>query len=320
MMALFTAGHALTALLSDLWAVLATRFLTALQHGSYFGAAAVVAAEIVHPSKRAQAVSVVFAGLTIANIVGVPVSSLLTEVLGWRISFWCLSVLGLICILCLAVSIPSELRSKHVSLKNEIKVFRRRQIWLALTATGLGYGGVFAAYSYIVPTLTSITNVGSHAVAVVLCLFGVGMTVGNYLGGRAADTNRQVTLVTSLILLISFLFILTFSVRNFPVTAFVIFMIGTTSSSMVPSLQTWVMDEGGNAPVLASASIHSAFNIGNALGAFLGGVVISCKVGYQFLGLLGSIMAFGALVCVLAARRKPVQSIYSQSAMYEKIN
>ncbi len=314
MMTLFTVGHALSALSSDFRLLLLTRFLTALQHGAFFGAGAVVAAKLAPPGRQARAVSAMFAGLTVANIIGVPVSSLLAEHLGWRSTFWLLSALGLVCLLCIALAIPRLERPGSVSLGRELQSFRGRQIWMALGTTALGYGGVFAGYSYIAPMITQLTGGGSGAIAVVLCLFGVGMTTGNYVGGRLADRNRRTTLSGSLAALALALLALTVTAHNLAAMAVTVLVIGATSSAMVPALQTWVMDEGGDAPTLTSSSIHSAFNIGNALGAFLGGTVISAGLGYASPGWVGALMVLGALGCVLYARPAPAAVTVRQAA------
>lgn len=301
MMTLFTVGHALSAFSSDFALLLATRFLTALQHGAFFGVGAIVAATLVPAQQRARAVSMMFSGLTVANIVGVPLSPLLADHLGWRSTFWLLSVIGLLCLLGIAVTIPAQGRPKAVSFRSELRAFRRRQLWLALATTALGYGGVFAAYSYVSPMITNLTGSGTGAVAVVLCLFGIGMTAGNYLGGRLADRNRRTALGGALAVLTVALFALSVTAHWLVPAAATVLLIGAASSAAVPSLQTWVMDEGGEAATLASASIHSAFNLGNALGAALGGAAITADLGYTAPGWVGALMAIGALGCALAA-------------------
>lgn len=301
MSTLFTLGHACSALSPDFSLLMATRFITALQHGAFLGLGAVVASTLVPEDRRARAVSIMFAGLTVANIVGVPLSPVLADSLGWRSTFWLLTGVGLLCLLCIALTIPPAPRPTPSSLRQEMKAFRNKQLWLALATTGLGYGGVFTAYSYVSPIITHLTGSGTAAVALVLCLFGVGMTAGNHLGGLLADRNRRTALTSSLAALTLSLFALTFTAHNIVTAAATISLIGATSSAAVPSLQTWVMDEGAQAATLTSASLHSAFNIGNAVGAALGGAVIAAGLGYSAPGWAGALMAAGALGCAASA-------------------
>ncbi|MFI7300234.1 MFS transporter [Streptomyces sp. NPDC050121] len=314
MMTLFTVGHACSALAPNFPVLLATRFFTALQHGAFLGVGAVVAATLVPSEKRARAVSFMFAGLTIANIVGVPLSPLLAEHLGWRSTFWLLAGIGVLCLLSVWRTIPDQGRPEGVSFRQEIRAFRNGQLWLALATTGLGYGGVFTAYSYVSPIITHLTGSGTTAVAIVMCLFGVGMTTGNHVGGRLADRNRRAALTGSLTVLALALLTLSATAHSLTAAAATILLIGAASSAAVPSLQTWVMDEGGEAATLTSASIHSAFNIGNAVGAALGGAVISAGLGYASPGWAGALMAAGALGCALCARMSPVRVPARQAA------
>ena len=291
LMAVFTAGNVLAAIASSYGTLLAARVLTGLPHGAFFGVASVVAADLVPHHRRATAISIVFAGLTIANVLGVPADTLLSQHLGWHATFVVLGGIGVISVAAIALLVPRQAQTKDSMLSREIATFGRAQVWLALAVGTFGFGGVFAAYSYIEPMMTNVAGYSPGGVDFLLALFGLGMTAGNLIGGRLADRALMPSLYGSLggLGLVLALFVLT--AHDKATAAVTIFLIGATGMACVPIIQTRIMDKARGAPTLAAAANHSAFNIANAAGAFLGGRAIHAGLGWTSPDWVGAILA-----------------------------
>ncbi|UMP02039.1 MFS transporter [Amycolatopsis sp. EV170708-02-1] len=275
MMGLFTLGNTLFALSPNQEFGVAFRFLAGLPHGAFFGAGAVVASSLAKPGERAKAVSMMFMGLTLANVVGVPLGTLLGQKVGWRATFGVVAVIGLLAMAAIAKLVPHQGKPVEPSLRGELGAFRRPQVWLALAIVTFGLGGVFACLSYIAPMLTDVTGYSPSNVTLLLSLAGVGMTIGNILGGRLADKALMPSLYVSLIGLASVLAIFTFTANGKVGAAVTIFFVGLAGFMIGPMMQARIMEKAGGTPSLVSAAVQSAFNIANSIGAYLGGLVIA---------------------------------------------
>ncbi|NIH82571.1 MFS transporter [Amycolatopsis viridis] len=279
MIALFTAGNLLFALAPDQRFGLVFRFLTGLPHGAFFGAGAVVAASLVKPGDRAKAVSMMFLGLTLANVVGVPLGTLLGQQVGWRFTFGVVAVFGLLAVLAIAKLVPHQGRPEQPSLRGELGAFRRPQVWLALGIVMFGLGGVFACLSYVTPLMTDVAGYQPGSVTLLLALAGVGMTIGNLLGGRLADKALMPSLYVALLSLAAVLAVFTVTAHSKVGAAITIFLVGVAGFMIGPMMQTRVMLKAGGTPSMVSAAVQSAFNIANSIGAYLGGLVIAGGLG-----------------------------------------
>nr|WP_228046539.1 MFS transporter [Saccharopolyspora sp. HNM0983] len=295
MMALFTAGNVLSALAPTHELLLGARLLSGLPHGTFFGVGAVVAANLAAPGKRAQAISMMFLGLTTANVVGVPVGTLLGQELGWRWAFGLVAVIGVLAFTAVAALVPNEPAPEGASLRGELRAFRNPQVWLAFAVVVFGFAATFSFYSYIKPVLTDVSGYSPTSVTLLLALFGTGMTAGTALGGRLADRAPLRTLhvfLAGLALALS-AFALT---AHYPVVAAgAVFLIGLTGFAAIPSIQAQILDHAQDAPALGSASIQSTFNIANSLGAYLGGLVIAAGFGLTSPSWVGALLALVGL-------------------------
>ncbi|AIJ20877.1 MFS transporter [Amycolatopsis methanolica] len=279
MMALFTAGNLLFAVAPTQEFGVVFRFLAGLPHGAFFGAGAVVASSLVKPGDRAKAVSLMFLGLTLANVVGVPLGTLLGQQVGWRATFAVVAVIGLVAVLAIAKLVPHQGRPESPSLRGELGAFRRPQVWLALAIVTFGLGGVFACLSYVTPMMTDVAGYDPQAVTLLLALAGVGMTIGNLLGGRLADKALMPSLYVALLALAAVLAVFTVTAHNKVGAAITIFLVGVAGFMIGPMMQTRVMVKAGGAPSMVSAAVQSAFNVANSIGAYLGGLVIAGGLG-----------------------------------------
>ena len=302
LMALFTLGNLLSALSPNYTMLLTARVVTSLCHGAFFGVGSVVAESLVAPDQRASAVAGMFMGLTIANIGGVPLATWVGQHLGWRAAFAGIAGLGVIAILSIQLAVPKLGAGPPSNMGQELGVMRRPAVLLALATTVLGSGAMFTVFTYIAPILQSATHVSDSVVTLALVIYGVGLTIGNWLGGHFADRALHVTLVIVLGSLTALLVLFAFTMRS-PVPAVAtVFAWGVATFALVPSLQTRIMNVAADAPTLASSLNIGAFNLGNAAGAVLGGGVIRLHLGYPWVAVAGAAMAAGALVLVLAAR------------------
>jgi DHA1 family inner membrane transport protein len=291
MMGLFTLGNVLFALSPNQEFGVVFRFIAGLPHGAFFGAGAVVASGLVEKGDRAKAVSMMFMGLTLANVVGVPLGTLLGQQVGWRATFLVVAVIGLVAIAAIAKLVPHQGKPEAPSLRGELSAFRRPQVWLALGIVTFGLGGVFACLSYIAPMLTDVAGYSPTNVTVLLSLAGVGMTIGNYLGGRLADKALMPSLYTALLALAVVLGIFTVTGQDKVGAAITIFFVGLAGFMIGPMMQARIMEKAGGTPSLVSAAVQSAFNIANSIGAYLGGLVIAGGLGLLAPNWVGALLA-----------------------------
>ena len=281
LLALFVAGNLLSALAPGYGVMLLGRVVAALCHGSFFGIGSLVARRLVPPERASRAVALMFAGLTVANVLGVPFGALVGERWGWRATFWAITVIGAVALVAIATLIPgwAGVSGGRADLRTQVRAFRSTQVWLTLTATALGYGGMFGAFSYIAYTFTRVTGFSTTDVAWLLVVYGTGLVVGNIAGGRGADHNRDVTLLVSLTGLALTLVAFGLLASSRPASVILVFLLGAFGFATVPGMITRVTDAAGGVPLAASANV-SASNVGNAAGAWLGGLVISAGWGY----------------------------------------
>ncbi|MEZ0113512.1 DHA1 family inner membrane transport protein [Catenulispora sp. EB89] len=296
LMGLFVLGNLISAVAPSFELMLVGRIVTALAHGAFFGIGSVVAAELVAPEKKAGAIAAMFTGLTVANIVGVPLGTFVGQAVGWRVTFAIVAVLGVAGLLGIAKLVPPLPRPEGTHLRHELAAFRNTQVVLAMAMTVLGFGGVFAAITYIAPMMTKVAGYSDGAVTWLLVLFGVGMFLGNLVGGRYADRKLMPMLFTALGGLAVVLALFTVTAHNKALAAVTVLLIGALGFATVPPLQKRVLDQAHGAPTLASAVNIGAFNLGNALSAWLGGVVISAGFGYTAPNWVGAVLAGSALL------------------------
>jgi DHA1 family inner membrane transport protein len=297
LMAVFTLGNLASVLAPTYGTLMAARFAAGLPHGAFFGAAALVAAHLMGPQNRAKAVAHVMCGLTVATVIGVPMASWLGQALGWRSAFALVVAVGLVTLAALWFWLPARLRAmQSTSPLTELGALRRVQVWLALLVGMIGFGGMFAVYTYISTTMTDVAGLPRSLVPLALMVFGIGMVIGNLVGGRLADRSVVRALYLSMGTLGAVLAVFVFASHN-PYTAMVVlFGIGASGSAVAPALQTRLMDVARDAQTLAAALNHSALNIGNATGAWVGGLVIAAGYGYTAPAAAGGVLAAAGIL------------------------
>lgn len=298
-----TVFTALTFLMPTFGLVAASRFLAGLPHGAYFGIGALVAADVMGPGKRAKGVAFVLTGLTVANVVGVPVGTFLGQQYGWRVAFTVVAGIFALATVCIALSVPAHAGEPSRTLRAELRVFRIGQVWLTLGIGAIGFGGFFAMYSYIAPMITDVAGSPVWVVPIVLVLVGVGMTAGNLLGGHLADIDLRRTMIAGLVGLAIVLALLAVTMHLVIALAACALAVGFVSSALSPAIQTRLMDVAGDNQSIAAALNHSALNIGNSLGAFLGGAVIALGLGFVAPAWVGVALALGGLAIAIVSLR-----------------
>jgi MFS transporter, DHA1 family, inner membrane transport protein len=301
LMGLFIAGNLLSAVAPVFTVMLIGRVVASLAHGAFFGIGSVVAADLVAPDRKAGAIAMMFTGLTVANVVGVPLGTLVGQHVGWRVTFGIVAALGVVGLLGIALLVPELPRPEGVRLRHEIAALKSVQVLLAMAMTVLGFGGVFAAITYIAPMMTRVAGFAGGSVTWLLVLFGLGMVGGNLVGGRFADRALMPMLYVSLGGLAVVLALFTFTAHHKILAAVTIPLIGALGFATVPPLQKRVLDQAHGAPTLASAVNIGAFNLGNALSAWLGGLVIAGGLGYTAPNWVGALMAAAALLLALVS-------------------
>ena len=301
LMAVFALGNALTALAPGFGSMIAARFLAGLPHGAYFGIAALVAASLVPQHRRSQAIGQVMLGLTSATIIGVPLANLIGQAVGWRASFSLVSVLALLTMLLCALFAPRDQAGRSDPLR-ELGALRSGRVWITLAIGAIGFGGMFAVYTYLATTLIEFTKVSPAVIPFFLAVFGIGATLGNLFVPRFADRALMPTVGCILLLTAVALLVFPLVAGNVWLLAIDIFAIGA-SVSLGAILQTRLMDVAGDAQALAAALNHSAFNTANALGPFLGGLAIREGFGWTSTGPVGAALALlGFLIWIVAWR------------------
>jgi len=308
LMVAFAAGNIGSSLAASYPVLMLARFVSGLPHGAFFGIGAVVAASLVQPHRRTWAVSMMLAGLTVANIVGVPLTTWIGQHLGWQ---WPYALVGLIALACVAATwawIPHQPADHGASMAAELRSLKRLQVWLALLIGTVGFGGMFATYSFIAPTMTTLAGFSASAVPVILAVYGVGMTTGAFLSGRVAQRGILRGIVLSLAAIAVILGLFGFAAHS-PWTAVpAVFLLGLVPTILVPMLQTRLMDVAHEGQSLAAALNHSTLNMANALGAWLGSLVLAAGYGYEWPSRVGVLLAVAglgiALVSGLLERRR----------------
>lgn len=276
----FTVGTVASALAPTFELVVVARFVAALPHGAYFGVAALVAADLMGPGNRGRGVAFVLSGLTIANVVGVPLITLLGQNAGWRVAYLAVAAIFAATLVAILALVPAQPGDPAATFRRELTVFRRIGVWFALLTGAIGFGGFFAVYSYVAPLATEVTRLPAGAVPFALVAVGVGMTIGNIVGGRLADSGASRAIFICFGAFAISLVVLALTATN-PVGLFGgVLLVGASASALSPVIQTRLMDVAGDSQTLAAAINHSSLNIGNSLGAYLGGVVIAAGLGF----------------------------------------
>jgi DHA1 family inner membrane transport protein len=302
---IFTTGNLLAAMSDSYGMLLAARVLTSFNHGAFFGVGSIVAASLVPPQRQAGAVAAMFMGLTIANVIGVPLATWTGEHLGWRASFWGIAGLGGATMAALRLTLPALPAPSGSNALAELRVLTRKPVLGALALTVVGSSAMFTVFTYITPILREATHASLGFVTAMLVLYGLGLTVGNWIGGRFADRSVDRTLVITLGSLAAILVAFAMTMSHAVPTTILVFLWGIASFALVPPLQIRVMNAASEAPNLASSMNIGAFNLGNALGAALGGGVIALDLGYPAVAMAGATTSFIGMVTLLvtSARR-----------------
>ncbi|MBY2983265.1 MFS transporter [Rhizobium leguminosarum] len=302
LMLIFAAGNISSAMAPTFESFTLLRFVSGLPHGAYFGVAALVAASMVPVHRRARAVGRVMLGLTVATLLGTPLTTFFGQSLDWQVAFFSVGVLGLLTVALIWFYVPKDRVSAEAGFLRELGAFRRPQVWLTLGIAAVGYGGMFAMFSYIASTTTEVAMLPETAVPIMLVLFGVGMNAGNFIGSWLADKSLLGTIGGSLIYNIVVLTIFSLTAANPYMLGLSVFLVGCGFAAG-PALQTRLMDVAADAQTLAAASNHSAFNIANAIGAWLGGLVIAGGYGFAATGYVGAALSFLGLFVFAASLR-----------------
>lgn len=306
LMVVFTVGNLACALAPDYWTLMAARVLTAFAHASFFGVGSVVATSLVAPNKKASAIAIMFTGLTVANILGVPFGTWLGQAYGWRSTFFAVTLIGLVALAVIALFVPKDKAADNheESAQGALAVLGRRSVLLGLLITVLSWVGVFAGFTYIAPILTQITGFSEAAVSPILLVFGGGLVIGNLAGGWLADRHLVPTIVASLVALSAVLLALTAAIHQPVLAVIAIGLFGAAAFATVSPLQIWVLQKAeGAGQGLASSFNIAAFNLGNAIGAWLGGVVIDHGPGLGSVTLIAGLVPLAALAVALFAIR-----------------
>lgn len=298
LMVLFAVGNIASALSSSYGNLMVFRFISGLPHGAYFGVASLVAASMAGVGQRAKAVGRVMLGLTLATLLGSPLATWIGQLMGWRAAFVMVGVIGALTALLVMLWLPKDKVEEGASPLRELGALKRKQVWLTLGIAAVGSGGLFAVFSYIAPTLIHQTGMSPASVPLVLIVFGVGMILGNIFGSRLADRSLMGTIVGVLIWNVVILTTFYLVADIAWATVLVVLLTGG-SFALVPALQTRLMDVAEDAQTLAAALNHSAFNIANALGAWLGGVSIAAGFGWSSTGWVGAGLAAGGILLFL---------------------
>jgi DHA1 family inner membrane transport protein len=303
LMVIFIIGNGLCALAYNYNLLMMARVITALCHGAFFGIGAVVAASLVAPGKQASAVALMFTGLTLANVLGVPLGTWFGQLYGWRATFWGVSVIGVLAFIGLIVSLPTNRDEKPVHLASEIGALANGKLWLSLLMTVFFAAAMFALFSYIAPLLLQVTGISDKGVSWTLFLIGGGLTVGNILGGKLADRKLSLSLILSFSLIAVFSLIFSWTSHALWLAELTLFLWAMATFATVPGLQINVVRHGKEAPNLVSTLNISAFNVGNAFGAWAGGAVIGSGYGLTAVPVAAAVLAVGGLILCLITFR-----------------
>lgn len=300
LMAVFTIGNLASAVAPDFLSFVVLRFLSGLPHGAYFGVSALVAASLVPPHMRARTVGYVMLGLTGATLAGTPVMALFGQYLSWRVMFLSVGLISALTVTLIWVYLPRDKPAESASVMRELVAFTHPQVLLTLTLAATGFGGMFAIFSYIASTATEVAHMPVGMIPVIMVLFGIGMNVGNLVGSKLADIALMGTIGGMLVFNIVVMTLFSLTATSPLMLCISVFLIGCTFAAG-PAIQTRLMDVAADGQTLAAASMHSAFNIANALGAWLGGLVIAFGYGYAATGYVGAFLSFIGLFVFAAS-------------------
>lgn len=297
----FAVATVASAVLPSFGLVLVARFVAGLPHGAYFGIASIVAGDIMGPGKRGKGIALVLLGLSVANVVGVPAVTWIGQVASWRIAYGVVAALFVLTFFAVSFFVPRSGRDVHATIGRELRAFKVPQVWIVMSLGAVGFGGFFAVYSYISPLVQNVTGLSESAVPLVLVVVGLGMVVGGLLGGFLADRSVKATIFVGLFALVGALLVTVLTAQWVAGLFIGAFLLGATSSAIPPAVQSRLMDVAGDARTIAAALNHSAFNLGNSLGAALGGAVIAAGFGFVAPGWLGIGLALlGVVVAVIS--------------------
>lgn len=299
LMSIFTIGNILAAIAPNYWGLMGARMITSLNHGAFFGIGSIVATSVVPKEKQASAVAMMFMGLTLANIGGVPLATWVGQNIGWRMSFAAIAILGLITMLALWKALPEGTTGQRPNVKAELKVLTRLPVIFALLTTVLSASAMFTLYTYIAPSLHNITHATPTVITLMLVLIGIGFSIGNHLGGKFADLSLTKTLIGFLSLLMLMMLLFPILAQTTIGAAIALVIWGAAAFAVVPPLQMRVMSVAHEAPSLASSVNIGAFNLGNALGAAAGSVVLSMGMNYAAVSITGALLSALGLILVL---------------------
>ncbi|MDT7558266.1 MAG: transporter, family, inner rane transport protein [Pseudonocardiales bacterium] len=314
LMVLFIAGNLISALAPTYSVLMVGRIVAALCHGAFFGVGSVVAADMVAPNKRAGAIALMFTGLTVANVLGVPLGTLLGQQLGWRSTFWAITIIGIVALAGIRLLVPPTPAPTETSLRTELGAFRRPQVWISAAVTVLGFGGMFGGFTYIAFTLTEVSGFATTSVPWLLVLFGAGMFVGNFVGGKLADWALNTSLMVILALLTVVLVVFALTAQSKVMTIVSLLLMGAVGFASVAGLQLRIMGYAEDAPTMASGANIAAFNIGNALGAWLSGLAIGAGFGFVSPLWVGAGVTVAGLVVLVAGSVRPSRRVPDAAA------
>ena len=307
LMAAFAVGNGVSALATSYEQLMLARFAAGLPHGAYFGVASLVAASMARPSRKGRAVSQVMLGLSVANVVGVPAATLLGQELGWRAAFWAAAGLAVVTLGLVAWFVPSCPGDAEASGRRELGAFKVPQVWLTLLAGAVGFGGMFAVYTYIAPVVTDVSGLGERSVPVYLLFFGLGMVAGTWVAGIMADWSIFRSLIIGGVGMAATMLLFWATAPYGWAALPVVFLITVLGSVLVVNLQLRLMDVAGDAQTLGAAMNHASLNVANALGAWLGGLVIAAGYGLRAPALVGLALSLAGVVILLISARLHVR-------------
>lgn len=300
LMSLFVVGNFMSAIAPTYGVMLAGRIVSSFMHGAFFGVGSVVGAHLVPQDKQARAIALMFSGLALSNIIGVPLGTAIGQYLSWRVSFGLVSLLGLITGAFLFVALKPQAPDPVGAVAKELSVLKRSGVWLALATTTFGFGGVFVVWTYIAPILREATGLSPNAMTLVLFIYGIGLTLGNHVMGRMSDKSLSLSIYSALGALVVLMAIFAFAMTNVWATSITIFLLGFAAFGTIPPLQIGIMKAAQGAPNLASALNIAAFNLGNAGGAWIGSRLIDHQFSYPSLALTGAAISATGLIFAFA--------------------
>lgn len=298
LMVLFIIGNLVSAIAPDYSLLMVGRIIAALCHGAFFSVGAVVASDMVAENKKGSAIALMFGGLTAANVLGVPLGTFLGQQLGWRSTFWAITVIGILTLAGIQALVPPSASTGRVDLRAELSVFRRGQVWISLVLSVLAFGSVIGGYTYIAFTLTGVSGFATSTVPWLLVLFGIGTFAGNFVGGRAADKSVNAALTGIMAALAVVLAVFALTAHSKVATVIALLVLGAVGLATAPGLQVRTMKYAQEAPTMASGANIAAFNVGNALGAWLGGLTLAAGYGYVSPLWVGAGLAVAGLIVV----------------------